>query len=92
MATVGTVYAAKKDYSGMNIKYEVVMKRRTWKNALKACRAMPGGDLVSIVTKKALRKVRNLIRNTKKTMIQKFWVGKAGNWYWIIENKKITYY
>ena len=31
-----------------DVKYEVVMKRKTWANALQACRAKPGGDLVAI--------------------------------------------
>ena len=49
---------------------------------MQACRAKPGGDLVSITTNSALDEIRNHIKSKKGAKGKAFWVGKAGAWSW----------
>ena len=56
-------------YTQDDVKYRIVMKKTTWKNALRVCRARPGGDLVSLTTAETVAKIRGKMR-AKKTGVR----------------------
>ena len=67
------------------MKYQVFPQKKTWYNALKACRKLPGADLAKLTTLAEVTRIKSMQTVSKNGF---YWIGAANKWEWTTRKGK----